>query len=169
MMTCRACGFTTGLMLSGNAFISIWPPTPASSPHLTQWHTWERNRATTRCPTCTTRAICATAFSVDTSTPRANTLRSSACAPALWVLTLHCTCGETFFTSFNPVPPRFPPFQWLPSMHTSMTLSWSEVCRSVRGASVAGLVSLRCRAAVHASYSAVRSSGCCGRLGLTWQ
>lgn len=95
MMTCRVYGFTTGLMHSGNAFISIWAHTPTSSPPLTQWHTWERNRATTRTHTTMTPAICATAFSADTSTPRRSTLPSSACALALWVLT--SLCPQTFF------------------------------------------------------------------------
>jgi len=86
MMTCRACGFSTGLMRSGSAFISTSPRIPVSYPPHTQWHTWEPNRATTRTLTSTTGEKCGTAFSADTSTRRASTLRRSACAPAWWVL-----------------------------------------------------------------------------------
>lgn len=96
MITCRAYGFTTGLTHSGNAFISIWAPTPTSSPPLTRCYTWERSKVTTRNRTPTTRAICATAFSADTSTTGASTPLSSACALASWVSLLWKTFKKLF-------------------------------------------------------------------------
>lgn len=142
MMTCRAYGFTTGLMHSGNAFISIWPHTPTSSPPLTQWHTWERNIATPRTPTSMTRATCATAFSADTSTPRASTLLSSACALALWVLTFFRRFNQATLTGLH----TFSHFNGFHPCMSPITRSSSEVCRSVTRASVTGLMSLRWRA-----------------------